>query len=40
VRIVLAIRELTLKAHEGAPHSLFLTDQDHLNQDLIAFIRA
>ena len=29
-----------LKEYAGAPHGLFFTEKDRLNQDLLAFIRA
>jgi pimeloyl-ACP methyl ester carboxylesterase len=32
------IRGAQLKVYDGAPHALFFTGKDHLNQDLLAFI--
>lgn len=32
------IKTSTLKVYEGAPHGLFVTEKERLNQDLIAFI--
>ncbi|QAU44400.1 alpha/beta hydrolase [Bradyrhizobium guangzhouense] len=33
------IKEATLKVYPGAPHGLFATHKDQLNNDLLAFIR-
>jgi non-heme chloroperoxidase len=30
----------TLKVYQGAPHGLFHTHQDRLNEDLLAFVRS
>jgi pimeloyl-ACP methyl ester carboxylesterase len=29
-----------LKVYEGAPHGLFITHLDHLNRDLLAFVKS
>ncbi|HRG38452.1 MAG TPA: alpha/beta hydrolase [Bacteroidia bacterium] len=34
------IKKSKLKVYEGAPHGLFITDKDKLNEDLIEFIGA
>ena len=33
------IPDAALKVYEGAPHGLFFTEKDRLNQDLLGFIR-
>jgi non-heme chloroperoxidase len=37
-RAAAMIQGAALKVYDGAPHGLFLTEKDRLNQDLLAFI--
>jgi non-heme chloroperoxidase len=39
-RAVALLPRAELKVYDGAPHGLFFTEKDRLNQDLIAFIKA